>query len=89
MGMVLRKILDLYVSSYQKLIKSWSKLLWNDNVLRILMKTLTAVDANTDAAAEGSTIALRERYSGELKMTICGHFFYITYTFWFGHNTVV
>ena len=58
--MVLRKILDQYVSSYQ----SWIKLvvrLGKNKVLKTLTKTLTFVDA------DGSTIALHERCSGELK----------------------
>ena len=62
--MVLRKILDQYVSSYQR----WSKLvvrLGNNEVLKSLTKTLTFV--NADANARGSTIALRERCSGELE----------------------
>ena len=39
----------------------------NHEVLKTLTKTLTFVDADTNAAdAEGSTIALREHCSGEL-----------------------
>ena len=40
--------------------------LGNNEVLKTLTKTLTFVDANADA--EGSTIALRERCLGELKL---------------------
>ena len=68
--MVLRKILDQYVSPYQ----SWIKLvkrLGNNEVLKTLTKTLTSVDtdANVDANAdaEGSTAVLRECCSGKLK----------------------
>ena len=61
--MVLRKILDQYVSSYQRWIKLVIRL-GNYEVLKTLMKTLTFVDANADAG--GSTIALCERCSGEL-----------------------
>ena len=72
MGMVLRKILDQYVSSYQRLIKSVLRL-GNNEVLKTLTKTLTFVDAdadvNADADAKGSTVALRERCSGELNIT--------------------
>ena len=76
--MVLRKILDQYVSSYQRLIKSVIRL-GNNEVLKTLTKTLTFVDtdanantkvnanANANADAWGSTIALPERCSGELK----------------------
>ena len=39
--------------------------LGNNEILKTLMKTLTFVDA--EANAKGSTIALRERYPGELK----------------------
>ena len=64
--MVLRKRLDQYVSSYQRWIKSVIRL-GNHEVL----KTLTFVDAdanaNANADAGGSTIALPERCSGELK----------------------
>ena len=63
--MVLRRILDQYVSSYQRCIKSVIRL-GNNEVLKTLAKTFTFVDANADS--EGSTIALRERCSGELKM---------------------
>ena len=39
-----------------------------NEVLKSLMKTLTFVDADSNAAdAEGSAIALHERCSGELK----------------------
>ena len=79
-GMVLRKILDQYVSSYQRWIKSVISL-GNNEVLKTLTKTLTFVDvdananaaanantnANADIDAEGGTIPLRERCSGELK----------------------
>ena len=41
--------------------------LGNNEVLKTLTKTLTFVDANTNANAGGSTIALPERRSGELK----------------------
>ena len=43
--------------------------LGNNEVLKTLTKTLTFVDAdiNADANSEGSTIALREPGSGELK----------------------
>ena len=68
--MVLRKILDQYVSSYQRWIKSVIRL-GNNEVLKTLTKTLTFVDADADADANanagGSTIALPERCSGELK----------------------
>ena len=64
-GMVLRKILDQYVSSYQSWIKSVIRL-GNNEVLKTLTKTLTFVDANADTG--GSTIALPERCSGELKI---------------------
>ena len=74
--MVLHKILDQYVSSYQR----WSKAvvrLGNNEVLKTLTETLTFVDADANAKAKaaadagGSTIALRERCSGELiKMII-------------------
>ena len=40
----------------------------NNAVLKTLTETLTFVDANADA--EGSTIALHERCSGELKSCI-------------------
>ena len=70
-GMVLHKVLDQYVQSYQRWIKSVVRLGQNE-VLKTLTKTLTFVDADANAAAnaaaEGSTIALRERCSGELKM---------------------
>ena len=39
-------------------------------VLKFSMKTLTFVDADANTAAEGSTIALRERCSGELKSSV-------------------
>ena len=61
--MVLRKILDQYVSSYQRRIKS----VGNNEVLKTLTQTLTFVDANANADAGGRTIALPERCSGELK----------------------
>ena len=64
--MVLRKILDQYVWSYQRWIKSVVRLR-NNEVLKTLKKTLTFVDANAAADAEGSTISLHERCSGELK----------------------
>ena len=74
--MVLRKILDQYVSSYQRRLKSVIRL-GNNEVLKTLTKILTFVDADADAAAntdadsvadaEGSTIVLRERCSGEFK----------------------
>ena len=63
--MTMRKILDQYVSSYQRWIKSVIRL-GNNEVLKTLTKTLTFVDA--DANANDSTIALPERCSGELKM---------------------
>ena len=46
--------------------------LGNNEDLKTLMKTLTFVDvdANATAAAECSTIAVRDCCSGELKMTI-------------------
>ena len=73
--MVLRKIVDQYVSSYQRWIKSVIRL-GNNEVLKTLTKTLTFVDAdanantntNANANAGGSTTALPERCSGELKM---------------------
>ena len=40
--------------------------LGNNEVVKTLTKTLTFVDANAAADAEGSTIALHERCSGEL-----------------------
>ena len=45
--------------------------LGNNEVLKTVMKTLTFVDASADAAADfgGSTVTLRERCSGELKMS--------------------
>ena len=64
-GMVLNKILDQYVSSYQRCIKSVIRL-GNNEVLKTLTTTLTFVA--TDANADGNTIALRERCTGELKM---------------------
>ena len=66
-GMVLRKILDQYVSSYQRRFKSVIRL-GNNEVLETLRKTLTFVDAdaNVNSDYEGSTTDLRERYSGEL-----------------------
>ena len=70
-GKVLRKILDQYVSLYQRRIKSVIRL-GNNEVLKTLTKTLTFVDAdanaNANANAGGSTIALPERCSGELTM---------------------
>ena len=65
--MVLRKILDQYVSSYQRCIKLVVRL-GNNEVLKTLTKTLTFVeaDANANSDARGSIIALRERCSGEL-----------------------
>ena len=65
-GMVLCKILDQYVSSYQRWIKSVIRL-GNNEALKTLTKTLTFVDADANADAGGSTIALPERCSGELK----------------------
>ena len=59
-GMVLHKILDQYVSSYQRWIKSVIRLGINE-ALKSLTKTLTFVDAD----AGGSTIALPERCSGD------------------------
>ena len=54
--------------------------LGNNEVLKTLTKTLTFVDTDTNAG--GSTTALRERCSGELKMTIhLWSFFNIIYTF--------
>ena len=48
--------------------------LGNNEVLKILTKTLTFADANADANANanagGSTIALPEHCSGELKMVL-------------------
>ena len=68
MGIVLHKILDQYVSSYQSWIKSVIRL-GNNEVLKTLMKTLTFVDANTKANANAnSTIAVRKHCSGKLKM---------------------
>ena len=72
--MVLRKILDQYVSPYQRWIKVIR--LANNAVLKTLTKTLTFVDAdanahahaNTNADTEGSTIVLRERCSDQRKM---------------------
>ena len=72
-GMVLRKILDRYILSYQRSIKSVIRL-GNKEALKTLTKTLTFVDADADANANanadagGSTIALPERCSGELIM---------------------
>ena len=40
----------------------------NNEVLKTLTKTLTFVDANTNAAADSSTTAFHERCSGELKI---------------------
>ena len=54
--MVLRKILDQYVSSYQERIKLVIRL-GNNEVLKSLTKTLTFVDADSNANAEGNTIA--------------------------------
>ena len=75
--MILRKILDQYVSSYQRWSKSVIRL-GNNEGLKTSTKTSTFVDAdanananaNADAAADagGSTIAVRERCSGELKI---------------------
>ena len=65
--MVLHKILDQYVSPYQRRIKSVIRL-GNNEVLKTLTKTLTFVDADANANAGGSTIALPERCSGELKI---------------------
>ena len=50
--------------------------LGNTEVLKTLTKTLTFVeaDANANADAGGSTIALRERCSGELKISLSGSF---------------
>ena len=74
--MVLCKILDQYVSSYQRWIKLAIRL-GNNEVLKTLTKTLTFVDANANSApnavvadTEGSTIAPCERCSGELKTDI-------------------
>ena len=57
--------------------------LGNNEVLKTLTKTLTFVDANANADAGGSTIALRERCSGELKMQILRScyktFFFLTH----------
>ena len=70
-GMVLCKILDQYLSSYQTWTKS-IKGFGNNEVL----KTLTFVDADTNANANAnadagdSTIVLRELCSGELKTSI-------------------
>ena len=61
--MVLRKILDQYVSPYQRGIKSVIRLGKNE-----VLKTLTFVNANADTG--GSTIAIPERCSGELKMQV-------------------
>ena len=52
--------------------------LGNNEVLKTLTKTLTFVDADADANAGGSTIALPERYSGELKMI-----FFFRFCFYF------
>ena len=65
-GMVLHKILDQYVSSYQRWIKSVIRLR-NNEVLKTLTKTLTFVDTDANANDGDSTIALREHWSGELK----------------------
>ena len=43
--------------------------LGNNEVLKTLTKTLTFVDADANSDAGGSTIALPERCSGELKQT--------------------
>ena len=61
--MVLHKILDKYVSSYQRWNKSVIRL-GNKEVLKTLRKTLTFVDADANANAGGSTIALREHCLG-------------------------
>ena len=46
------------------------------------MKTLTFVNAEANAAAKSSTIALRERCSGELKNgSKTGHYCIIVYLF--------
>ena len=72
--MVLHKILNQYVSSYQRWIKSVITL-GNHKVLKTLTKTLTFVDAdanvNANAAAEArsNTTALHESCSGEQKWT--------------------
>ena len=70
--MVLRKILDQYVSSYQRWSQSVIRL-GNNEVLKTLTKTLTFVDAhanaNANADAGGSTVALCEPCSGELKIS--------------------
>ena len=59
--MVLHKILDQYVSPYQRWIKSVIRL-GNNEVFKTLMNTLTFVDVDedtdADANTEGSTIAL-------------------------------
>ena len=63
-GMALCKILDQYLSSHQ----TWTKSIigfGNNEVLKIL--TFVDVDANANADTGGSTIALREPCSGELK----------------------
>ena len=66
--MVLNKILDQYLSSYQiqtKCIKGFG----NNEVLKTLnVKLFMDADANANANASGSTTALRELCSGELKI---------------------
>ena len=63
--MVLNKVLDQYLSSYQILTKS-IKGFGNNEVLKTL--TFMDNDANTNTNADGSTIALLELCSGQLKM---------------------
>ena len=65
-GIVLCKILDQFVLSYQRRIKSVLRL-GNNEVLKTLTKTFVDADANAD---EGSTIALYEHCSGELTMML-------------------
>ena len=52
-GMVLRKIFDQYVSSYQRWSKSVIRL-GNNEVLKTLTKTLTFVDADAYANADAN-----------------------------------
>ena len=75
--MVLSKILDQCLSSYHTLTKS-IKGFGNNEVFKTLTHNFNIVDsqpqanangnANANADTGGSTIALRERCSGELKM---------------------
>ena len=65
--MVLRKSLDQYVSSYWRWRKSVIRLVNNEG-LKTLTKTLKFVDTDASADAGGSTIAIQERCSGELKI---------------------